>query len=118
MKVYRVEHRKTGEGPYQNIDDFFKWRNVDHTYDNGRPNPFNCGGELEKEMRLGEVENVYSFGFHKKKLYDRWFTGVERKRLAKLGYCLAIYEVDRKNVLLSTTQCAFRNGTLLEKREL
>lgn len=105
MKIYRVE-RHDGEGP-------FSGRFIDHMntslpeprYDPGFPEDF-------------YVNRAFIFGCRNKRLMRQWIT--DARELAKVGFVVNEYTVDKKRVLNGRYQSLFsyEDATLVKKHSI
>jgi hypothetical protein len=102
-RVYRVEHEKTGEGPYNSghyLQQMMNWeaerRGVARHH---HPAPMNDGISMSKLSY--EV-----FGFKSFEQYQDWFAGYE-DWLHTNGYVLAVYETWTEGILYGERQLAF-----------
>jgi hypothetical protein len=113
-KVFRVEHRECGEGPYRS--DVGGSDNIrcltDHNYDTGHPSPWSQGWD-------GERDQV--FGFRSLEDLTRWFDDGCHAELAEHDYVIRVYEaprIDWRSPPGEPQQCTFVREESLRLRTL
>lgn len=113
--VYRVEHHRTGEGPYRAGD-----RSISHPYDQRHPIPQEDGDMMD---RVSDVERATGkrlisrswmdepatgrFGFPSLSAFRTWFDRGLRERLASEGFVIREYYVPADHVAATAVQAIF-----------
>lgn len=104
IKVYRVEHRNGGFGPYVvgglQSETGYVW----HSAEKGRPSPW------VDNIKSGEFTEHHICGFVTKRQLRRWFLRF-RNWLTEKGYVVAVYTVQPENVVVGKRQCVFIPST-------
>lgn len=99
VRVYRVERRADGLGPYRGG---FGYDEIHETESFGplpqHPMPWDDG--------IGEV-GKRAFAFATMTDLYRWFEDAARRRLAAAGYVIAVYHAARDTVTRGRCQCVF-----------
>lgn len=107
MRIYRIEHRVTGVGPYHEAP---SWQEEAHCAASGRPT-------IDQETSHVELQPGHVFGFVSRADLERWFTRTERARLRAAGYVRAVYEGATAAVGRDSGQCTFvRDNAKLVRR--
>lgn len=129
MKVWRIEHKDSGLGPWyhptgiRGIDAFQKTLSDDNftRLNPGNHNlPYKDGTDLACAYQAGELAH-WSYGFKTLTMVYRWFALAKgRKAMAKVGFVLHQYEITTQHVLRGNTQLAFdkQRATLIQERAL
>lgn len=131
MKVWRIEHKESGLGPW--IQSTHHNRGVcvflsaihnegyrERIHPSNRKGPRVDGGNLENYAK-GLGLHAYHFGLYSLAGAKYWFRSAKgRKAMAQVGFVLRQYEVATQHVLKGNTQVAFRKekATLLQERVL
>ena len=111
-RVWRVEHKTNGRGPYQDTD----WWAREHMelYSGGASKsvsprndrrltpyiPANSGDFMTASWTLGH----YIFGFATRADYESWFNIVQRATLVSQGYSLVQYNVNTSSLVFGINQ--------------
>lgn len=99
IKVYRVEHKETGEGPYRAWDNTQPELAMCYAHaELGHPPPTHDGIET--------MERTDYCGFASREALDKWFHGWKTK-LHKWGYHITVYDVPLELVKFGRTQVVF-----------
>jgi hypothetical protein len=97
MLIYRIEHPTNGEGPYQNsVPGMEK-----HDGDPKHPSPYSDGmQQIWSRVIWGNDIDATRLhcAFDSIEKLDAWFSREDLRRLGKLGYVLATYEVSPQYV--------------------
>jgi hypothetical protein len=104
MKVFRIEHPKTGRGPYQH-----------HGYSTQRPRVY---GQKMSEYAYGphaptpwddgfDFAETDVFGFVSLHQLRSWFCRDVRVAIKRCGFVVSVYDVDPEYVKQGRKQCAF-----------
>lgn len=131
MKVWRIEHKDSGLGPWRHrpyrvgIDAFLTTLSenvsIKHDPDN-HPGPDQDGHSLQQAFERSYLcLNGYHFGFPSLSMARYWFNNKRgREAMTQIGFVLHQYEVPKSDVLIGNTQIAFRKqrATLLQERVL
>lgn len=132
MKVWRIEHRKSGIGPWHHgphpgsgITAFctaLTRINVKRLHPNNHNTPDKDGGQLNRTAWLNDSRlTSWQYGFKSLKSVRYWFASAKgRRAMAQAGFVLRQYQIDRASVLLGNTQLAFNQklAILLREQEL
>ena len=105
VRVFRVEHKIDGNGPYIEADGSLNW-NVGglhdaHQHSDKHPGPRTDGLDWA-------LYYWHSFGFPHRPASDWWFKNFKQK-LHRAGYVVNVYECNEEDVVTSTSrkQCIF-----------
>lgn len=128
VRVYRVEHPKSGRGPFTHQDDDLQTqgdirRGLDYAYrwyDNDPwPSLWNDWPEWARE---GKNSYEYYCGVRVLDQVHHWFDEAVRKVLERAGYHLYVYEVPEEDVVFgkSGKQVFFKraNARIVEEERL
>jgi len=108
ITVYRIEHTKTKQGPYQGVDSYRAWAVNNHNA-KCRPTPTEDNKLREVWSKLNnEQQDKFKFGFSTKKGLLRWFSEKEISKLKQLNFNVVKYKVDAKNVVKGERQVIFK----------
>lgn len=118
MKVWRVEHKDTCEGPWQRRE---TERNGRHGLDvymaaskdrpGEHPCPFQAGGSLERVFTndVRRAKDLFIFACVSLDQLLLWFKSAKgRAAMSRAGYVIRVYKVDGRGVLSGQMQVAFR----------
>jgi hypothetical protein len=118
MRIYRVENDEH-LGPYIVTSFIRAWASSLHN-DSKHPPPWEDfgGSAFETDWKVGMKDA--RFGFATLGQFKCWFTVIERRKLRKLGFKLAIYEVEKSFAKRSACQALFdiTKARLMSKRAL
>lgn len=106
MKVYRIEHKDKGLGPY--------WASsLDTRYYLSEK----CPGPDQDDMETYRMTYMHYFGFAKMKHMFTWFRARDVFRMRKKGFRVYRYKIADKHVILGGKQLAFvrSNATVREE---
>jgi len=100
MKVYRVEHKVSGQGPYTYYDEKYKWGfDIDIRNKEKHPDPYSDN--------LSRFTYDELFGFKCMKTMKKWFNKKSRKYLHQHSFILQVFEVDKEYVRIGDHQITF-----------
>jgi len=102
MIVYRVEHKKTNEGPYTG-----KIVSTKLTYENSRHQDNHHKNIYTDPFLCESWDSDFYCGFKTIKQFKRWFSNLDRVSLHLLGFILSKYEIDINMVIFGETQIGF-----------
>ena len=112
MLVYRVEHEKTGEGPYAKKGAKKQWEDGrPHDLEHGRPTPFVDSNKNMQEFARNSFHIMlfdYVFGFTTMAQYRKWFSKEERIKLKKNGFIVKKYKIKKRFIIVGDQQCMFK----------
>ena len=86
MRVYRIEHIATKQGPYTFFGHWSQWSTRDH---NGEATP----GPIRDGLGY-PYQDCWFFGFPSMEWLNAWFTGEELATLSDQGFVLGVYEAE------------------------
>jgi hypothetical protein len=119
VKVYRIEHAETGQGPFScgirhKYDEAHRCRDRDHSAANP-PGPLSYGehGTALADLydKRGSEAVSYVFGFESLKQLKGWFRSkLGRRALAQEGMVLATFEVPENAIARGNWQVAFKRS--------
>lgn len=111
MKVYRIERRDDGVGPYS-IDNWAElWCDPRAHADNDHPS-WIMDKSIQDGIRgltLREKEEYYC-GFSYLTDLFVWFSSSNLEKLHKLDFVLTIYEIDKEHVIEGKSQTIFKKA--------
>lgn len=95
MRVWRVEHKDSGFGPYLHL-----------------PSPVDCYGSDRHPLPYSDgikkfPEGHYKYGFESVQKLKAWFNKTELRKLEKAGFVCRIYKVQVKHVTRGKKQLVF-----------
>ena len=129
MKVWRIEHKESGLGPWyhnavvRGIEAFQETLSDNNfaRFNPGNHNIPSADGIKFAEAYYDGTLDGWHYGFKTLTMVYRWFAlAAGRKAMARVGYVLRQYEVPRGAVVFGNTQLAFykQRATLLQERVL
>ena len=107
MKVYRVEHRETGKGPWTH--DYSRPWSLDAT---DMPTPWNDIWFDKRPSAASRLEWRYAFPDLDR--FMRWMSARDCMNLDTFGFVLACYKVPRRSVRCGGEQALF-NATRAQR---
>lgn len=120
MKVYHVEHKETGEGPYHEDWAYRQDLTMAHTDVEHHPTPqdliqLNSPDDFILNLAMNGLLNAFTewhakCGFQKIEQAFEWFDGWIHK-LNDAGFVIATYTVDPDRILVTDLQVLFVSDT-------
>jgi hypothetical protein len=118
VRVYRIEHATSGDGPFNGG---YAYDYTDAAREAGHPDCYEmpgpnmdkdrgseAGTELRALFQAGLPYSDYCFGFTSPAQLVAWFTSAAgRRALSNNGFHVGIYDVSRDNIAMGNHQVAF-----------
>lgn len=105
MIVYRVEHKKTKEGPYNCVS-------IDPFLDSSASiwHPISVDLKNRASRRVGEraiYTGAIRYGFMELSHLYNWFSRLECTKLIEFGYVINVYVVSESEIFSDDIQCIY-----------
>lgn len=112
MKIYRVEHKESGLGPYRHRVNDQRWIELDwDRYNrccsaNHCPAPHHESRNIKSIFDGGRYKDWY-FGFQSVDQIKKWFGRKVLRALKRDNFVIAVYEIDEEHIESSEFQSTF-----------
>lgn len=116
MKIFRVEHKNTGDGPYYDSTFRDAWQSAPHSTSTGHIDPLDIKSGFDYEQ-YEDLCRGWRSGFKSMNDLQSWFNENELDKLSQFGYIITAFEVPCNYVHVGNNQVIFRRPNVKETRE-